>query len=423
MWLSLLACGGQDGAKHWILWERAPLPGEAEGLRAELYCGEHLFAGGTRFDAESGEERPLSGGMPGSAAAGTLSCIGDTLFASSADAVQAYWSVDDAPFEELEPPMEGARVNSVLASEARGVVYRSIYYQSDPNLPAQIQISRDEGETWSSAGISIFNPGGGAARIVNLLHVDTMLAFAVLDEERFGGQIRTDFEGQHLFSTINTFAVDMEMPLPVLVRDGRALATEAFTNSNDLPRYGMQHYYMTDGDPIELTAYDYEPLMHAGLFFWGDVAANDMPRVVQDTQGRLVVLTDGVAYRSTHDWTESMRDTVMGGGAKADKDCERLEWSQAKFDGKERDDGPGQVTLSHSGGEPVMVAVLVDNDPEWKNEQVQLGAGWGYEPLKEGEEMTLTSDDYPVLLMTQAGVCLEVLVAGEDTEVDVGALQ
>jgi hypothetical protein len=403
--LSFLACGGADGPKHWVQWERSPLPGDAEGLRAELYCGDYLFANGTRFDAETGEEKPISGGIPGSALDGSLSCNGGSLFAFSRSPIVGYRSVDGQPFEAMEPPVEGSQINSVLASEARGVVYRSIFYASDPNLPAQIQISQDNGESWESAGISVFNPGGGASRTVNLLHVDTMLAFAVLDEERFGGEIRTDFEGKELLSSVNSFDVDYAMPLPVMARDGQALAVDAWSPGLDQPEYGLQHYYKTDGDPFVMRAEDYEPLLHAGLFLWGVPAANDMPRVVQDTQGRLVVLTDGVAYRSTHDWSLSSRDLVI-----QDKDCERLEWSKEKFGDKAREDGPGQVTLSHSGGEMVMVAVLVDNAPEWSG------------PLEEGEEMTLTSDEHPVLLMSESGVCLEVLVAGEDTEVDVGSL-
>lgn len=423
LWLSLLACGGQNGSKHWVQWELSPLPGDAEGLRAELYCGDYLFANGTRFDAETGEEKPISGGIPGSALDGSLSCNGGTLFAFSRSPIVGYRSVDGQAFEAMEPPVEGSQINSVLASDARGVVYRSIFYASDPNLPAQIQISQDDGESWESAGISVFNPGGGASRTVNLLHVDTMLAFAVLDGERFGGEIRTDFEGKELLSSVNSFDVDYAMPLPVMARDGQALAVDAWSPGLDQPEYGLQHYYKTDGDPFVVRAEDYEPLLHAGLFFPDIPAANDMPRVLQDGQGRLVVLTDGNAYRSTHDWTESARDEVIKGGANRDKDCERLEWSQEKFDGKDRDDGPGEVTLSHSGGEPVMVAILMDNLPVWQNLQVQVEGKYHYDPLEDGEELSLASDDYPVLLMSQSGVCLEVLVAGDETVVDVGAIQ
>lgn len=399
--LSVLACGGDNGAKHWIQWEQYPLPGDAEGLRADAYCGTHLFANGTRFDAETGEEQPLPGGVYSG-----LSCIGDTLFASPAGTLESYRSVNGEAFQAMEPPVETAQIRSVLASESRGEVYRSIYYIGDANLPAQVQVSRDEGESWESAGISISNPAGGAARLVNVKHVDSFLAFSVQDESGGGGEIRMDFDGKEVLSTVNSFDVDLAMPLPVLVHDGQALATDAWSPGLDQPEYGLQYFYKTDKDPFEQRAQDYEPILNTGLFFGIEREYNDMFRVVQDTQGRLVVLSNGIAFRSTHPWTESMRDTVI-----QDKDCERLEWSQAKFDGKTRDDGPGQVTLTHSGGELVVTAILVDNTPEWSG------------LLEEGEELVLTSDDHPVMLMSAAGECLEVLVAGEDTEVDVGALQ
>jgi hypothetical protein len=417
MLLWLLACNSPNGATHWIQWEQVELPGDAAGLRAEIFCGDYLYAGGQRFSAATGALDPMEGGTPGHPVTGEfgpVTCLDGDLFTAPPKYGKAYRAQDGGPFEAYEDPQDGAFYSSIMAGQTRGEVYRVTEYW-DANLPPIIQLSTDGGDTWETTAIAPWNPGGGEAQSAWLTHVESYVEFAVLDVEQAGGLLRSNFDGDMSLSTVNSFGVDLDIPSPDLVFDGMALATNADSISADLPRYGSQHFYATNADPFDATVHDYEPLLHAGLFFWGVPAANDMFRLVQDPQGHLVMRTDGVAYRSTHPWTESQREVVI-----QDKDCERLEWSDEKFGDKERDDGPGQVTFTHSGGEPVMLAVLEDNEPVWKNEQVLEDGYYVYDPLEEGEEITLVSDDYPLLVMSQSGVCLEVLTAGEDSEVDVG---
>lgn len=420
LWTGLLGCNSPDGAKHWIQWEQAELPGDAAGLRAEAYCGDWLFAGGQRFDAATGAADPMDGAVPShpvTGAFGPLTCLDGDLFTAPPQARTAYRSKAGAAFEAYPDPQEGAFYSSIMAGQARGEVYRVTEYQ-DTNLPPIIERSSDGGDAWETTAIAPWNPGGGAARSAWLNHVEGYVEFAVFDGAGTGGLVRSNFAGDASLSTVNSFGVDLDSPSPDLVFDGMALATNADRISADVPRYGAQRFYATDADPFDATIYDYEPLLHAGLFFWGEPAANDMFRLVQDPQGHLVMRTDGVAYRTTHPWTESQRDRVL-----QDKDCERLEWSAEKFGDRHRGDGPGQVTFTHSAGEPVMLAVLEDNNPVWQNEQVLVEGAYRYKPLEEGEEITLSSEDHPLLVMSASGICLEVLTAGEDTELDVGALQ
>ncbi len=418
LWTGLLACNSPDGAKHWIQWEQAELPGDAAGLRIETYCGEKMYSAGHLYDAE-GQGWEIPGGVPANPVTGEVgpvSCLGETLFTSPPGTLKGYRSVDGGPFEEMVVG-EDSYVASVRVSASQDAVYRSLYY-SDANLPALIQISEDLGESWETTSVRPTNPAGGDVETVLLTHTEGFLEFAVLDSTLEGGSQRSSFDGETTFLTVNGFNSDLESPTPAFVRDGLTLSADAFTWAKDLPSYGLQHFFFTDQDPLHTTSYDYEPILHAGLFFWGVPAANDMYRVIQDGDGHLWVRTDGVAYRSTHPWTASAREAVI-----QDRDCERLEWSAEKFGDKERDDGPGQVTFTHSGGEGVMLAVLEDNEPVWQNEQVLEDGQYRYQLLEEGEEITLASDAYPLLVMSQSGVCLEVLTAGEDTEVDVGALQ
>ncbi|MCB9792644.1 MAG: hypothetical protein H6741_07925 [Alphaproteobacteria bacterium] len=420
--LLLAGCSSEDGRKHWILWEEVELPGQAGelGVWPFAFCGpDHFLYGDQLYQLSTGERVTSMGATPSNpvtGAVGSVTCTEDALFTAPPLAQQGWISRDAGPWEQLDPGATELFVTSVMA-DSQGLVWRTLYAASAAS-PPQLERSFDQGETWERVEWTPINPSGRDAVEATLVRVEVYLDISVVDSERQGGLVRLDVDGDRSLVTLDSFDVSYESPAVNYSFDDTYLATYVFTRASDLPAYHFGQLYYTDRDPFERSAYDYEPILALGAI----VPNRRAPVVLEDAiaqapDGHLYMgLEDGL-LRSSLPWTESARDEVLLG-----RGCELLEWRSERYDDDDDGDGPGEVVFSHSGGEPMLIAALGRQSPDWLNPESIEDGRYVYDLVDPGETLTVTSEREPVLILDDLGRCRGVLRAGDGGEVDLGEL-
>ncbi|MEZ4317989.1 MAG: hypothetical protein R3F61_10815 [Myxococcota bacterium] len=400
--LAIACSGGDSGPVRWLRW--VPLA-EGDDPYATWCSEDFAWNAGSVWERSTGTWRAVPD-VPASTFGerGPVTCVGRTLFTSPPNVSVAYRSVDGGAWEAIDPP-EGAVIGSVRAGSTG--VYRVILSASGVVQP-QLERSTDEGGTWEPVGAPFGNPAGGTVATVELDGVEGFVSIGMVGTNFEMGQVRRSLDGGRTVVSTNAFR-ELDSPIPLQTAPesaGRLLiAYDPYRES--WPERYFPPLAMTPRDAIERAAGDFETVLMAG-----PVELLAVPDPTQHPEaGNLRVHPDGYllrrdGYRTTTPVDEDERADVLAGPG-----CSLLERSR---DAMRDVEGPGDVTLTHSGNEPVYVGGFQVSRLEW-----YTGSGTGPQTLLEPGATWAVRGDRPVFFMDAEGRCRGVLRASDGGEVDV----
>lgn len=407
-WLVMLGigCGGDNAPKQWHLW--APLQTVDDGTPDDpyaLYCGDDFaWSDNWTLDLATNEAGPLPNDQPidwRTNTAGPVTCVGRTLFTYIPGYTEIHTSVDGGPWEQIVPD-DGEAYGSIMAS-SRGITYRTTR-SADGRV--RLEESPDAGATWTVLDGDLQNPRGGDTERAALFGVEGFLSVSVVDVEGIGGTVRVSLDGATSIPSIDNHR-ELASPIPLVETPGGTFVAYD-PDGADLPAWYFPSYQATQRDPLTLATSDYDVVMLAGpksTLDHPDPSAHPQAlslRVHPD--GHLLRRDD---MRTTAPLEDDQRDQVLLG-----ENCQVWEWSEGQTTS-----GPsGQVTLTHTGTEPVWVGTFLTTRLTWFNAE-GVGAG---ELLQPGETRVVDGDGAVVFFMDEQGRCRGALMERDGGDVDVG---
>lgn len=398
----LPACGGPDAPKRWLRW----VPLAADDDPYALYCGDDFaYFDGWVWDRASGEQRPLAEPIPTDiyGDAGDVTCAGRTLYTSPPLLAGAYRSREGGPWEEISAPA-GGLLYAIRASRS-GRVYRLVL-AANGAVDAKLEVSDDDGDTWEAFGAPLPRPTGEVAVIGEIQTVEGFVQVGLIDGDGDAGLVRRSLDGGESLVSTDNFR-DIDSPVPYFVDAGLALTYDPYRETR-LELY-FPSYSMTAEEPLALAAGDWEEVVMAGppqLLAVPDPAQHPEAFNVQVHPDGHLIRRDG--YRTTTAMDGDVRDEVLAGPG-----CDILDKTVETLGEAE---GPGAVTLTHTGSEPAYVGTFQRTRIDWFT-----GAGMGGPTaLEPGQRWTFDADR-PVFLVDAAGVCRAVLGRKDGGEQDAGA--